>query len=165
MGPLTLTTATEPELACIEHLMQFYNYDLSEWCAVEFGPGGLYALRPRQAYWAQPSVWPYLARVGGELAGFAVVDAEVMHPGSDFNLGYFFLARRYRGRGLAQQMLDQLLARHPGRWEVYFYDANRPAARFWPGALARAGVQDGHQADAVVDGQPCQLLRFSVAPG
>lgn len=141
--------------------MQFYNYDLSEWCPVEFSPSGLYALRPKGPYWAKASVKPYIARVGADLAGFAVVDDEVQDPRSDFNLGYFFLGRRYRGSGLAQDMARQIFSLHPGNWEVYFFASNKPAARFWPQAIALAGGLNVEVEDSVADGLACRLLRFS----
>ena len=102
-----------------------------------------------------------MARVNGEIAGFAVVDDEVQDPASEFNLGYFFLSRRYRGSGAAQEMIRQLFARHPGRWEVYFFAANRPAARFWPEAIALEAYRYIEVKDTVADGLDCRLYRFS----
>ncbi|MCV2367719.1 GNAT family N-acetyltransferase [Roseateles oligotrophus] len=160
--PISLHEATAEDLPRIENLMQFYNYDLSEFWPVEFSATGLYALRPKEAYWAKPSVRPYIAKIDGELAGFAVVDDEVQDPQSQFNLGYFFLGRRYRGSGAAQEMLRLLFERHPGRWEVYFFVDNLPAARFWPKAIAQqTGDQEVLVTDTDSDGLPCRLYRFS----
>jgi len=158
---LLLQEASAEDLPRIESLMQFYNYDLSEWCPVEFGVSGLYTLRPKDQYWAKPAVKPYLARVGDQLAGFAVVDDEVQGSNSNFNLGYFFLGRRYRGRGLAVDMVRQLFDRHPGQWEIYFFANNAPAAKFWPKAIAVAGGVGVEVQDTVSDALPCRLYKFS----
>lgn len=159
---ISLHEASAEDLPRIENLMQFYNYDLSEWCPVEFSPTGHYALRPKDAYWAKLSVRPYLAKIDGEIAGFAVVDDEVQDPGTEFNLGYFFLGRRYRGSGAAQDLLRLLFERHPGRWEVYFFASNLPAARFWPKAIARqTKATDVTVTDTLSDGLACRLYQFS----
>lgn len=162
LAQLVLLDACTEDLVRIEHLMQFYNHDLSEWCPIEFGDSGLYNLRPKAQYWARPSVRPYVARINGELAGFAVVDEEVLDASSDFNLGYFFLARRYRGRGLAQDMARQIFNRHEGQWEVCFIANNQPAARFWPKAIGQVSGEGVKVQDIVHDEMACRLYMFSI---
>jgi hypothetical protein len=58
-----LISATPADLPCIENLMQFYNYDLSQWCEVKFGDDGRYQLQPKAAYWANPTVGQLERRV------------------------------------------------------------------------------------------------------
>ena len=141
--------------------MQFYNYDLSESSPVEFGDNGQYKLRPKDAYWANPSVKPYIATVNGELVGFAVIDDEAVYPETDFNMGYFFLARRYRRRGLALQMASELFKLYAGRWEVYHFVNHAAADRFWSRAIAHLGFAQSQVEDIVSDEMSCRLHRFS----
>lgn len=115
---VSLVAATHEDTARIEAMMQFYNYDLSEWYPVVLSSSGLYKLRPKEDYWRQPGVRPFLIRVDDELAGFAVVDDEVMDPQADHNMGYFFVARRYRGRAVGRCFTQQLFRKFPGRWEI-----------------------------------------------
>ncbi|MEJ6000821.1 GNAT family N-acetyltransferase [Paucibacter soli] len=163
MSAFELLPAGAEDLPRIERLMQFYNYDLSEWCELEVGDGGLYNIRSKAAYWAQPGVRPYLLRVRGELAGFAVVDDEVLDPAAQFNMGYFFIARRYRGRGLGLPVVQELLRRHPGRWELYHYDSNVPAGRFWRKVLGQSACAGLELRSVLMDDMPAQLYRFSTA--
>ena len=44
---LTIERAAPDDLPRIENLMQFYNYDLSEWTPVAFAHEGRYQLRPK----------------------------------------------------------------------------------------------------------------------
>jgi predicted acetyltransferase len=159
----SITAAGADDLARIENLMQFYNYDMSEWLPVDFGPNGLYPIRSKQRYWQQRGVQPYLARVGGELAGFAVVDDECLEPGPQFNVGYFFVARRYRGRGLGHRLAEEVFSRHPGTWQAYHYTCNEPARRFWPKAILRAGGSGLVTRQVVADGSAATLYEFSTA--
>ncbi|MBO9688921.1 MAG: GNAT family N-acetyltransferase [Mitsuaria chitosanitabida] len=160
---LTLSRATPDDLPRIENLMQFYNYDLSEWTPVPFAPEGRYQLRPKAPYWAQPDVHPFMIQVDGDLAGFAVVDAECEHPDSDHNMGYFFLARGYRGHGLAARAAGEVLSRFPGRWEVYHLMANTPALQFWPGVIRAHATGDIGRELRTLHEDDCCLYRFTVA--
>lgn len=73
-GKAVLVEAKGDDLLCIENLMQFYQYALSQSYPLSFADNGLYTVRSKQSYWSKPSVRPYLIRVGTALAGFAVVD-------------------------------------------------------------------------------------------
>lgn len=159
---LRLERAAPDDLARIENLMQFYNYDLSEWTPVPFAPEGRYQLRPKAPYWAQPGVHPFVVWVDEELAGFAVVDDECADPGSDHNMGYFFLARGYRGHGLAARAAAEVLRRFPGRWEVYHLQANLPAAQFWPGVIRAVAAGDIQRDVRHLHEDDCCLYRFTV---
>lgn len=156
-----LRRATAADHSRIENLMQFYNYDLSESYPLSFDETGLYALRPKQAYWSTPTVHPYLIDVDGELAGFAVVDQEVVAPTSTFNLGYFFVGRRFRQKGIGKQIVCQLLQRYPGTWEIYHLRENEAARRFWSSVIATAGIVDANITEQLIDGEMCVLYTFA----
>lgn len=153
--------ATPEDLPRIENLMQFYNYDLSEHYPVEFASHGLYAIRPKASYWAQPAVVPYKVLVDGHWAGFAVVDDEVVDPASQHNMGYFFVARRYRGLGLGLQVAATLLREHPGRWEIYHLESNQAARRFWLRAILSITGSTPAEFSRVIDDVPSTLYAFS----
>jgi predicted acetyltransferase len=50
----------------------------------------------------------------------------------------FFVARRYRRSGIATAAFHQILAAHPGAWEVAVMASNIGAKAFWPRAIASA---------------------------
>lgn len=155
--------ATNADLSRIEGLMQFYNYDLSEWLPVSFGFNGLYAIGSKVNYWERAAVKPYVISASGELAGFAVIDDDFVRPGADFNLGYFFIARRFRGRGLGQTFLEEIFRRHPGAWQLYHYCCNVPATRFWPKALSQFLGTNQVAQQIAVDDHPAVFYEFSVS--
>lgn len=156
-----LINATPADLPCIENLMQFYNYDLSQWCEVRFGDDGLYQLQPKAAYWANATVHAYIVRVADELAGFAVVDQEVRDPSTNWNVGYFFVARRFRGTTIATQMAKDLFDRHRGTWEIYHFTANLPAGKFWPRVIAAAATTPVVTSEIIEHDLPTTLYCFS----
>ena len=153
--------ALSTELACIENMMQFYNYDLSESLPLDFAETGLYAIRPKAQYWSKPGVAPFVIYVDDELAGFAVVDGEVIQPQSQYNMGYFFIARRHRGRGVGRLVASKLFAQFSGAWEVYFYSNNKTASEFWHAFMAKSSARDVAMSAQIIDGEPCTLFSFS----
>ena len=160
---VNVRAALTSDIACIENMMQFYNYDLSESLSVNFAETGLYDLRPKAQYWLKPQVSPFLIHVDGELAGFAVVDDEVIEPESRYNMGYFFIARRYRKRGVGKQVANKLFAQFAGAWEVYFYTNNPAASRFWNTVIAESSARDVAMSAQIIDGEPGTLFSFSTA--
>ncbi len=161
---ITVTPTLPHELPIIEGMMQFYNYELSAYCDIDFNLRGLYTLSPKAVYFSRTTVRPYLLRVDGAVAGLAVVDDEVVDTESQFNMGYFFIARRYKGQGLASRLAAEMFLLHPGRWEVYHYASNDPAKHFWVRAIVDAKALELVTITATSDEQPIVRYRFSIAP-
>jgi predicted acetyltransferase len=101
-----------------------------------------------------------LIRVDGELAGFVTVDDDTHLEGAEYNIGYFFVSRRFRGQGVAKFVVSALLSQIPGQWQIFHIDVNKPARRFW--AKVMPDLTDNqftlHQQPA--DGYPCTFYRF-----
>ena len=160
MSVVTLRAAERGQWPVIENLMQFYNYELSAWYPIAFGEDGRYAIASKDDYFGQPGTQAWLILADGELAGFAAVDDELVDPRRDINLGYFFVGRRFRGRGVGAAAFGGLLARYPGAWELYYLARNEAAAGFWPRAFERAGLRDVAMSDVTVLGEACVMNRF-----
>ncbi|VVM43469.1 GNAT family N-acetyltransferase [Pseudomonas fluorescens] len=167
MANIELHPARRDELEIIENLMQFYMYDFSEWLTLKLAAHGFHSIQPKIGYWRHPATQPLLIQGDGELAGFVTVDNEIHIPGAEHNIGYFFIARRFRGQGVAQFVVSALLSHIPGQWQIFHIDANLPAQRFWARLIPL--MSNGHFTlqQREVDGYPCTFygLRtpFSVA--
>ena len=161
MSVVTLRSADRAQWPTIGNLLQFYYYELSAWYPIALGDDGRYAIASKADYLAQPGTQAWLILADGELAGFAVVDDELVDPRRDLNLGYFFVAQRFRGRGVGAAAFGGLLARYPGAWELYYLARNEAAAGFWPRAFERAGVRDVVVSDVTAHGEACVMHRFA----
>lgn len=152
---VTVTPAAPADRTLIEGLFQFYVYDFSEMDppgpgGITFNAAGAYELDPPLApYFEEAGRYALVIRVDGETAGFALING-VSHRGGtvERNMGEFFVARKYRGGGIAARALHQVLALYPGRWEVAVVQRNARALTFWPRAiLAAANVTDIERLD------------------
>ena len=157
---VTLRAADRGQWPAIENLLQFYFYELSAWYPVSFGQDGRYAIGSKADYLGHAGTQAWLILVDGELAGCAVIDDERVDPRCDVNLGYFFVGRRFRGRGIGSAAFGGLLARYPCAWELYYLARNEAAAGFWPKAFERAGVRDVVVSSAIAHDEACVMHRF-----
>ena len=139
---IEISLATSADAKLLEALFQYYIYDFSEFEETEtdklaFNQSGGFDVRPTlDSYWSEPKRWPYLFRLGGRPAGFALVNthSHVDNP-VDRNMGEFFVARKYRRHGIATRALHALLKFHPGQWEIAIIEPNKVAQKFWPQAI------------------------------
>lgn len=141
------TVSVEPartdERCLIEGLFQFYAYDFSEFSArgsLEFDANGRISIDPGlDAYWRDPERWPLIIRAGEQVAGFALLNTHSHRGGRvERNMAEFFVARRFRRRGVATAAVHQIFRLHPGDWEVAVAAANAAALAFWPRAIESA---------------------------
>ncbi len=137
--------ATVADKALLEGLAQFYLYDFSEIepdgsTRLEFDERGHFQVYAFDAYWrGTDGFHALLFFVGAHPAGFALINT-LSHRGGtvERNMGEFFVARRYRRRGVAREALRQILATYPGQWEAAVMERNTAAQAFWPAAIAAA---------------------------
>jgi len=128
-----------PEAAgVLENLFQYYVHDFSEVIPMDVAADGKFALRSLQAYWQDAWRHPFLARVAGHYAGFALVHQRSHLSGEPgvCDVAEFFVLRRYRRRGLGAALARQVFDSFPGRWEVRQLAANRAATTFWRSVIA-----------------------------
>ncbi len=134
------------EQALIEGLMQFYIYDWSEMEApgsqgFSFNFYGQFDGYPGLGdYWTKPKHWALLIEVDGACAGFALLNTHSHLTGEHIerNMAEFFVARKYRRRGVALEAVRQILRNYPGVWEIAVAERNIAAKMFWTKAVESA---------------------------
>lgn len=129
-----LVPATIKHKPIIARLMQFYLYDGSIYSGRDLDEDGYFGYRYLDHYWEEPERFAYLFRVDGKWAGFGLINSYVMlQENSDAqSLAEFFVMRKYRRSGIGRIAFQQLMARHPGRWEIRVEYENTAGLAFWP---------------------------------
>jgi predicted acetyltransferase len=170
MSNLEITLASADERPVLANLMQFYVHDFSEFWAGrpdgDIEADGRFGDYPLEPYWTRPNHVPLLLRVGGRLAGFALVNDEG-HSGqpTDWNVAEFFIARKYRRGGHGTAAAQGLFDRYPGRWEAAVARRNTGALPFWRRAIgSHPRVDDVQEDDVTTPKWDGQIIRFRIAP-
>lgn len=169
MPHLDIALARADEKSVIANLLQLYTHDFSEfWAGTERGEVGADGLFPAypflDAYWEEESRVPLLLRIGGHVAGFALLNA-VSHGGfpADRNMAEFFILRKHRRGGAGTVAAHEIFTRYPGQWEVAVARANTAALAFWRRAVASApGVSDIEEHDIATFSWDGPVLRFRI---
>jgi predicted acetyltransferase len=145
------------ERPIIENLLQLYLHDMTAELPFSIGEDGHYEYDYLDRFWR----YPYLIRVGSEIAGFALIIDECPISGASpcFFVAEYFILRAYRGRGVGRSAFEQLLAEHAGRWHLGVIRRNASASAFWSCVMAsHPHFTKEHQ----FDGESWLLYEFSV---
>lgn len=142
--------ASAAERPLIAGLANFYIYDFSELEPAESdrfefdAHGGLGDLPHLEDYFTAPDRAALLILADERPIGFALLNTQSHRGGHvERNMGEFFIARKHRRGGRGAEAVRQILALHPGRWEVAVAERNLAAKAFWPRAIAGAANVSG----------------------
>ncbi|MGI4792153.1 MAG: GNAT family N-acetyltransferase [Janthinobacterium lividum] len=145
---MTVILAAQDEVHVIANLWPLYLYDVLEFEEALPNAHGLFEEETLHTYdyavmlrvwWEKPGLlFPFLIRVDGHAAGFALVGASPGHApqGRDFFVHEFFLMRPFRGRGVAEAAVREVFESLRGRWELRTSPSNVRAKAFWRKTLS-----------------------------
>ncbi|MFC0602202.1 GNAT family N-acetyltransferase [Streptomyces palmae] len=128
MPEVSLRPAAAADRALVERLWLMFHHDLSEFRGgLPDADGTFHGDQPGRvltdADWAA-----YLLVLGTSPAGLVLVRGLT---GPTRVLNAFFVVRGARRGGVGLDAVRQVVARHPGPWEIPFQDANVAAVHFW----------------------------------
>lgn len=131
--------ATEVDRTVLENLYQFYVYDFTDFKNWDVELDGRFEDVGLDGCWTDGDRHPFLVRVDGKWAGFAIVDGHSHLSGERgiWAIADFFVLRRYRCLGVGEHVARELFDRFSGRWEVCQFAGNLGAQRFWRKVIAR----------------------------
>ena len=153
------TREQEPVLA---NLLELYSHDFSEFIDLELQPDGRFGYAELPLYWQEENRYPFLVQVEGQLAGFVLITrgSRITGDPTVCDVSEFFIARKYRQRGLGTAVAKLIWQRFPGAWEVRVIESNRPAASFWRAATARAAGSVVQEGRVELDGKRWHVFSF-----
>jgi len=126
---MNIKKATIEEKVVLNHLMQYYFYDFSEFINIDVEKNGKFEDYPYlDLYWADNNRYPYLIEENGEYAGFVLVRRD---EAGFYSIAEFFIMKMYRRLGLGKKAAHHIFDLHKGEWEVYQIQSNKPAQKFW----------------------------------
>jgi aminoglycoside 6'-N-acetyltransferase I len=136
---LQVQRATLQDKSVLRHLLELYQYDLSEIENRDVDANGLYGYEYLDQYWTEAVRHPFLVQVDGRIAGFVLVNRHTYLAQAEdgMSIGEFFIMKRYRGRGIGERVAMRIFDMFPGRWEVRELAENVGAQAFWRRVIGR----------------------------
>ena len=128
-----IVPATADDAPIFRSLMQLYAYDFSEFMGLDVGADGRFDDKGVAPLRVDPHRHPFLIWVGGQLAGFVIIDRRSRiwptEPAND--MAEFFVLRKYRRLGVGACVAVCAFELFRGRWEVRQTMRNTVGTAFW----------------------------------
>ena len=116
--------------------MELYQYDFSEFDGQDLDEHGCFGYGDLDYFWFEPTHAVFLVTVDEKLAGFVLIDDEVVVTGNERSVTEFFIMRKYRRQGVGKQVAIEVFRRLPAKWEVRVIEQNFAAQDFWRCVIA-----------------------------
>jgi predicted acetyltransferase len=162
LAHLEVIRAAAEERPILENLLELYIHDFSEFHSVDVGPDGKFGYPDLPLYWIEPVRHPFLARMNGNLAGFALVRrvASICDNKAVWDMAEFFVLRGMRQRGIGTQLAQTVWSMFPGAWQVRVMPSNQQAHVFWKSAIAKHAGAPIQPAALEIDGKSWHVFSF-----
>ncbi len=115
----------------LRKLLELYQHDMSEFNGKDVNQHGEFGYNYLDHYWTELGRFPFLVKISGALAGFALIREVSSGEEKYFSMAEFFIVRKYRNRGLGNEVAHKLFERFPGQWKIAQEEQNLPVGEFW----------------------------------
>ena len=176
---IEIIEAQEEDRPIVRNMVSYYIYDMAESTGWNIKPNGTFGGCDDLAeYWqtwhpeSGSDRWPhedwqgfpYIVRVDGQLAGFALLKHLGKTLPNTYDIGEFFILRKYRQKGLGKHVAHTLFDRHRGNWEIRQMFSNTPAQAFWRKIISEytgGKYRDTTEVHPIYGGDELVIQRFS----
>ncbi|WP_233534372.1 GNAT family N-acetyltransferase [Streptomyces murinus] len=148
---LRVRPATIEDRPAVERLWLMFRHDMSEYQGGLPAADGTFRSERLESAFTGDGWAPYLLTLGDHLVGFAFVRGL---DGPVRVLNSFFVVRGARRGGVGLRAVQEVLRRHPGRWEVAFQRDNAGGAAFWHRVAQEVAPGAWNRTERAVPGRP-----------
>jgi predicted acetyltransferase len=141
---IQLHIPTRSDRNLVRRLMELYQYEFSEFDGQDLDEHASFGYGDLDYFWFEPTHAVFLVKVDEKLAGFVLIDNEVVITGNERSITEFFIMRKYRRQGVGKQVAIEVFLRLPAKWEIQVIEQNFPAQVFWRSVISEY-TQDKYQ--------------------
>lgn len=139
-APITLSRVTRDDATLLDRLWQFYELESSFWSGEDIDESARFnSLSDFMERLGDPDSfdWAYLIRHEGRLAGLLLVGNQNLRGRSIMEFADLYILPRYRGRGIASDVVRQVVLDSNEPWLICVFREDRQALDFWRRAFER----------------------------
>ena len=126
----------------LRHLLELYQYDISEFTLEDVNENGFYEYKYLDHYWTEPGRFPFFIVVEGQYAGFALIRKMENEHRSFYSMAEFFVMKKFRTLGVGRKAAFHLFKQYQESWELVALKENHNAQKFWKTIICQ--YTDGH---------------------
>lgn len=139
-SPVNLDRVSLADAALLDRIWQFYELESSLWSGDDLDETGRFtSLSGFLERLGDPHSfdWAYLIRYEGQLAGLLIVGHQNFHGRSIMEFADLYILPKYRGRGVASEVVRQTVLASDEPWLICVFREDRAALAFWHSAFER----------------------------
>jgi predicted acetyltransferase len=141
-----LQHALETQKALLEQLLELNAHEFSLFDQRDLDEDGRYGYPYLDLYWSvSENRHPLIIKVDGIIAGCVLVRA-----GNPHRIAEFFILNKFRRAGVGRTVATLIFEAYPGTWEIEYWAANVPAAKFWGTVLSSRDCRVRISTDSVI---------------
>ncbi len=168
-----LIPATLADYSVIQNMARFYVYDISRSCGFTSHEwacpkNGMHECSDLKIYFTEENRQAFLIKVGEELAGFVLLRKQNKEEKVCWEISEFFVFGKFQGKGIGEQIAQDIWKQFPGFWQLSIIPENTPAYGFWKYVIAKYTNQRFTESVEKVDfdkHQPNRIIfRFKSSP-
>lgn len=133
---IELQVPSRAERGLIRRMMELYLHDFSEFDGSDLDEHGFFGYDDLDYFWFEATHAAFIVKADEKLAGFVLVDNDVLINGNERAITEFFVMRKYRRQGVGKQVAFAVFNRLPAKWEAAVIQANLLAQKFWRKIIA-----------------------------
>jgi predicted acetyltransferase len=127
---LAIYPAQDADRRALGQMLELYQYELSDIWDQDLDRDGLYGYDVDR-FWQDPNCTAYIATIGGNYAGFALVDDQVKVGGGRWWMDQFGVLKKYQRQGVGRALANYVFLDKIGKWEVGQMPDNDRSQAFW----------------------------------
>ena len=142
---IRLQEARRKDRELLYNINQKYLYEMTNYYDDPMDESGNYHYGHFEDYFTDPKRRAYFLYNENALVGFAMLCPYSYLDGNpDWTMAEFTIFPQYRRRHYAMEAAEQLLAMHPGSWEIKYNEKNSAGKNLWNSVAAPYGPEVRH---------------------
>lgn len=141
LNNISIVQADHFQKEIFKHLLELYAYDFTCIWDFDIGEDGTYGYPHLDLFWYKQNYYPFLIYVENKLAGFVLIQKgleqfDIQPDDNRWNVTEFFILRKFRGKGIGQEVIQAIWKTFKGEWQIRVLKENQLATTFWEKTIA-----------------------------
>jgi predicted acetyltransferase len=129
---ITIEIVKKEEKETLRNLLEKYNYEFSQYDNRDVNNLGLYDYDYLDNYWTEENRFPFFIKIANKFAGFVLInDYPEIEKETDYTISEFFIMYKYRRLGIGKYVVNYILNKYKGKWQLKYHPKNKVSEIFW----------------------------------
>ncbi|MBT2738488.1 GNAT family N-acetyltransferase [Bacillus sp. ISL-7] len=160
---VSLKLLSKDEKHILRNLYSLYLHDLSEFTdGLDISTSGSFEFDSFELIWERDGLTPYFLKKNQVIVGFLLLlERPFLNKDYDFSINDIFMLKKFRRKGIAISLLEELFKQKKGRYFVVELAKNKPAVLFWRKIYRELDIVFEEE-KKIVDNEECLVQSFQI---